>query len=63
MLFPDPKGALGRPWYLVPHDKLFTWMKRRHGNAQGWNNAWSYPRLSKPLSGFLAPFLIGFRSN
>lgn len=58
MLFPDPKGALGRPWYLVPHDQFFSWVRERHGHTQGWNDTWGYPTLSRDLEEFLEPFRI-----
>jgi hypothetical protein len=59
MLFPDPKGCKpGRPWFLIPHDDLFVWMKERHGNAPGWNEAWSDPTLSAALREFLRPHVL-----
>lgn len=59
MLFPDPGGCIpGRPWYFVPHDKLFVWVKNRHGSAPGWNDAWSYPKVSAALREFLRPFVL-----
>lgn len=60
MLFPDPAGAKpGRPWFLVKHDQLFDWVKNRHGAAPGWNDAWSYPRMSKDLRKYLLSFTLG----
>lgn len=59
MLFPDPSGCLpGRPWYFVPHDELFAWVKNRHGTAPGWNDSWSYPTISVALREFLRPFVL-----
>jgi len=59
MLFPDPKGPKpGRPWYLIKHDVLYDWVKKRHGAAKGWKNAWSYPSVSADLRKFLRPFLL-----
>jgi hypothetical protein len=59
MLFPDPDGCVpGRPWYFVPHDDLFNWVKDRHGTASGWNDAWSYAAVSAALRGFLLPFVL-----
>ncbi|MCP1550215.1 hypothetical protein J2W76_003460 [Methylorubrum zatmanii] len=45
MLFPaDPfTPDAPRPWFLVPHDTLYSWVKERHGAARGWAEAWSYP--------------------
>jgi hypothetical protein len=59
MLFPDPAGSKpGRPWFLVEHDKLFCWVKKRHGAAPGWNDAWSYPRIGADLLEFLQPSVL-----
>jgi hypothetical protein len=58
MLFPDPQGRLGRPWYLVRHDVFFGWVKNRHCTAPGWQNKWSYPSLSTDLKEFLEEFRI-----
>jgi hypothetical protein len=58
MLFPDPKGTLGRSWYLVPHDKFFDWVKNRHGRAPKWQNFWSDSYLSRDLTEFLEHFRI-----
>jgi hypothetical protein len=59
MLFPDPTGCKpGRPWYLIPHDELFAWIKNRHSSAPGWNDAWSYPKVSADLRSFLQPFIL-----
>ena len=59
MLFPDPKGLQpGRPWFLVEHDKFFEWVKQRHGTAQGWVDAWSYPYISADLHQWLKPFQL-----
>src|SRR5271169_1135048 len=34
MLFPDlADGKPGRAWYFIRHDKLFDWVKNRHGAA------------------------------
>jgi hypothetical protein len=57
MLFPDPKSTgLGRKWFLVPHDQLYEWVKGRHGHAPKWNEAWSYPTVSRELGRFLEKF-------
>jgi hypothetical protein len=59
MLFPDPAGRKpGRPWFFVPHDELFAWIKNRHGAAPGWCDAWSYPKLSAALREFIQPFVL-----
>ena len=63
MLFPDPKvgpngGSLGRDWFLLPHDKLHKWVKDKHGHAPKWNDAWTYPKISRKLSRFLQPFRL-----
>jgi hypothetical protein len=58
MLFPNPRGSLGRPWYLVPHDEFFVWVEARHGHTEGWAKKWSYPSLSSDLIQFLDPFLV-----
>lgn len=56
MLFPDPKGGQGRDWFLVPHDKLYEWVKRRHRRAPKWNKSWTYPHISEDLRAFLRRF-------
>lgn len=57
MLFPDPDGAIpGRDWFLVEHDPFYAWVKERHGASPKWEEAWSYPSISRPLAGFLEPF-------
>jgi hypothetical protein len=58
MLFPDPNGAPGCPWFLVPHDVFFDWVKNRHGSAPGWQDIWRYPALTRDLADFLKPFRI-----
>jgi hypothetical protein len=64
MLFPESGGSIpGRKWYFVPHDLLFDWVKQRHGNAPGWNNAWSYPSIGSGLRAFLQPYAIGGIAN
>ena len=61
MLFPDLDGPVpGRRWFLIEHDKLFAWVKLRHGTSSGWNDAWSYPRISKALREFLRPNGLGW---
>lgn len=59
MLFPDPSGRKpGRPWFFIKHDDLFSRVKNRHGAAPGWNDAWSYPRMSVDLRELLQPFML-----
>ncbi len=57
MLFPDPAGQVpGRDWFLIPHDKLFDYVRRRHGQAPRWRDVWSYPLIPNHLGTFLEPF-------
>jgi hypothetical protein len=59
MLFPDcAGGSNGRLWFLIPHDELFAWIKERHGHTSGWSEAWSYPKVSTQLRGFLEAFVL-----
>jgi hypothetical protein len=60
MLFPDPDSGigLGRKWFLVPHDKLYEWMKEKHGHAPKWKDAWHYPKISNELRRFLDEFAL-----
>ena len=58
MLFPDPQGAIGRSWYLVPHDEFFNWVKNRHGRAPKWKDFWSDSYLSRDMTEFLERFRI-----
>ena len=58
MLFPNPQGALGRPWYLMPHDNFFDWVKSRHCGAPRWQDYWSYRTMPQVLAEFLEPFRV-----
>ncbi len=58
MLFPDPTGGPGRAWYLAPHERLYSWFKRRHGQAPKWDGQWHAPRLSRELSSFLRRYRL-----
>jgi hypothetical protein len=60
MLFPDPNSiaALGRKWFLLPHGKLYEWVKAKHGHTPKWNETWSYPTISKELGGFLEQYTV-----
>lgn len=58
MLFPDPKGSSGRKWFLVPHNRFYEWTKGKHGHAPKWNEAWSYPSISRELGRFLVGFAV-----
>jgi hypothetical protein len=60
MLFPGPDSGtgLGRKWFLVPHNKLYEWVKERHGHAPKWNDAWNYPSIPKKLLRFLDEFTV-----
>jgi hypothetical protein len=56
MLFPDPAFKLGRDWFLIEHDLLFTTFKEWHGHTPGWSNMWNTPGVSKKLREVLEPF-------
>ena len=58
MLFPDPKGTLGRPWFLVPHDKFFAWVEERHPATLAKRDDYHFPNIKK---GDLAKFLTCFQ--
>jgi hypothetical protein len=58
MLFPDKKSSSGRKWFLVPHNKFYEWTKGNHGHAPKWNEAWSYPSISRELRRFLDEFAV-----
>ena len=58
MLFPDPKSAGPRKWFLVPHDKLYKWAESEHGQAPKWKKAWHWPCIPRKLGKFLNPFEI-----
>ena len=60
MLFPGPQigTGLARKWFLVPHDELYKWVKNRHRHAPKWNDAWSYPSISRALGRFLDDFAV-----
>jgi len=47
-----------RKWFLVPHDKLYEWVERKHGHTAKWNREWSYPTVSKELARFLEEFAL-----
>jgi len=62
MLFPDPKVdfASGREWFLVPHDKLYEWMKSKHGHTRSMEKGeWRETMISKELGGFLEDHTVG----
>ena len=56
MLFPDKPfvSDIRRSWFLVQHDRLFEWLKQRHGHSAKWNDAWSKRDLSDAQRKFLA---------
>ena len=57
MLFPDPDGDIpGRRWFLVRHDELFAWWKKRHGASPGWDDTWHEGHVSDDLNQFLQQF-------
>jgi hypothetical protein len=58
MLFPGTKLSTETPrnWYLVPHDLFHRWVKGKHEHTPKWNDAWSYPKISKKLNAFLSDF-------
>ena len=60
MLFPDPKSdaAAERKWFLVPHNVFYQWVQARHAHTPKWNEAWSYPGISKDLGEFLEKFTL-----
>jgi len=60
MLFPDPKNrtSFGRKWFLVPHNKLYKWVKDKHGHTPKWSEKWSYPSVSRELGRFLEKFTV-----
>lgn len=54
MLFPDPKGDKhGRPWYLIKHDALFSWVEKHHRVTTSQNKVWHSPQISSGLRDFL----------
>jgi hypothetical protein len=58
MLFPDPKGTLGRPWFLVPHDKFFAWVEECHPATLARRDDYHYPYIKRDLAKFLEDFRI-----
>ena len=58
MLFPDPKNGRERTWFLVPHDSFYQWTQDKHRHAPKFNQAWSYPFVSKELGVFLKEFAV-----
>jgi hypothetical protein len=59
LLFPNPsESRCVRKWFLVPHDEFYQWVKKRHGHAPKWSDAWSYPTISKDLGRFLGRFAV-----
>jgi hypothetical protein len=65
MLFPQPKYALGRPWYLVPHDVLYAWVEKHHGGTPKWRGLWHSPSITPVLAAFLKEggYQLGPSSN
>jgi hypothetical protein len=60
LLFPSGpfQSNHSRKWYLVPHDELYAYIHERHGQAPGWNGAWSYPSPPQHLAGYLRQFEV-----
>jgi hypothetical protein len=59
LLFPDPKGKTpGRDWFLIKHDELYAWWKKRHGAASCWDDGWSVRGLTVELRKFLEDFAL-----
>lgn len=58
MIFPDAPHGAARSWFLVKHLDFYRWVRRKHGHTLKWREAWSYPKVSKELGEFLAPFLV-----
>jgi len=57
MLFPDWHDPFARHWWLVPHDVLFDYARRKHGQAGGWDDtSWNWPYAGQELSDFLRPW-------
>lgn len=65
MLFPNRTYHLGasRHWYLCPHDALYDWVRLRHGHTEKWSETWSYPKMSKDLTKFLAEWILSAPST
>jgi len=65
MLFPSAKYSPEerRDWFLIQHDFLFDWMKKKHGQAPKWDDHWNYPTISAELGSILGPFIIKSRNN
>jgi hypothetical protein len=60
MLFPGPKSgaAVNGDGFLVPHNVFYKWVQATHGHTPKWNEAWSYPGISKELGEFLEKFTL-----
>lgn len=62
MLFPDPGGGPWRDWFLVPHDHLYRWFKRRSERTSSMRKGvWYTPYISKDLSSFLGRYALTAR--
>jgi hypothetical protein len=60
MLFPSTtfRSDVRRDWYLVPHDELYTMLKRKHGNAPAFRKGWSCRTVPADDRKYLAKFAI-----
>ena len=60
MLFPEGpfKNDVRRKWFLVPHDKLYEVLKRKHGKAPAFVSGWSAANVPKDVGKALAKFKI-----
>ena len=61
MLFPDApfNGKRQREWFLIDHDLLFSWLKERHGHAEGFAaGKWSCRSPATWLRERLEPYRI-----
>jgi hypothetical protein len=60
MLFPGSKFKTGveRKWFLVPHDRLYEWLKGRHAHTPKWKELWNCQTVGKPDAEFLDDYAI-----
>ena len=65
MLFPSTTFQIDptREWYLVPHDKLYEMLKKKHGEAPAFAKGWHCRTVPADDRKYLASFAINRASR
>lgn len=66
MLFPDAPfdGKRQRDWFLIEHDRLFRWLEKQHGHADGFSaGKWTCRSPARWLRERLEPYRVRPRTT